>query len=117
MPKATEVTPQTSPAPSVEKFPIEQGDNFLLEDNLGKNVYKISFDESQHKVIHACRVHTQNEHASPVHIGEQVIVLDVRRNQIALDDAKKGYLEATISSVNFLITKNKLMTKKFHVAR
>jgi len=46
IPKETEVNSQASPAPVVEKFPSEQGDTVLLEDNPGTDVYNIAFDES-----------------------------------------------------------------------
>lgn len=44
MPKATEVTPPSSPGLEIEQVPSKQGDNIYLE-------YNIAFDESQHIII------------------------------------------------------------------
>ena len=111
MPKAIEVTLMDSPTQSVEKFPSEKGDTVLLEDNLGTYVYNIAFDDSQHRVVQACRAHTPNEHASPAHFEEWVIVSDVRRHPSSLANVTKAYVEATSSSVNFLIVGNERMAK------
>lgn len=77
MPKVTEVTPQASPAPTVEQVLSEQGDTILLEGHIGIEMYNIAFDESQGKVLQACRAHTPDVHASPAHLEERVIVSDV----------------------------------------
>ena len=55
--KATKITPQASPTPTIEKVPGEQGDTILLEDHPRTKVYNIAFDESHHIVVQACRAH------------------------------------------------------------
>ena len=112
MPKATEVTPKASPAPTTEQVLSEQWYTILLEDNLRTNGYNIAFDESQHKVVQARRAHAPDEHASPAHFEERVIVSDVRIHPTALVDTTKAYIEATSSSVKFLIAKNDRMAKE-----
>ncbi len=67
MPKESKVTTQASPSLEVEQVASEQVDTIILEDNLGTHVYNIAFDESQHRVVHARRVHTSDEYASPAH--------------------------------------------------
>ena len=117
MPKLTEVTPQASQTPTTEKVPSEQGDTILLEDNPRTDVYNIAFDESQHRVVQARRVHTPDEHASPTHVEEWVIVLDVRRHPTALIDATKSYSKTTSSSVKFLMKENERMVKELQATR
>jgi len=74
MPKATEVTPQPSQAPLTEQVPSEKGDIVILEYNMGIYVYKITFNESQHRVVQTCKAHTSDEHASSTHFEEWEIV-------------------------------------------
>jgi len=40
-----------SPDPELKKFPSDQGDTKTLEDNLEVEMHKISFDESQQKIV------------------------------------------------------------------
>lgn len=65
-----EVTPQGSLTLAIEQVPSEQGDTFLLEDNLRTNLYNIAFDGSQYKVVHTNKVHVPDEHDSPAHFEE-----------------------------------------------
>ncbi len=111
MPKATEVTPHASPTPSAEQVPSEQGDIVLLEYDLGIDVYNITFDESQYNFIQACKAHISDEHASLAHFEEWVIVLDLRRQATTFANATKAYVEATSSSVKFMIAENQPMAK------
>lgn len=67
MPKAIKVIPQASQNLVAEQVPSEQGDTNLLEDDLEADVYNIAFNESQHRVEQARRVHILDEHASPAH--------------------------------------------------
>ena len=87
MPKNQEVTPPASPDPEAKKFPSNQGDTEILEDNLEVDVHNISFEESQHIVVQSHRVPTLNVHVSPVHFQERVIVSDVHRHPTTLADA------------------------------
>lgn len=42
---------------------------------------------------------------------------DVRKHPVTLDDATKAYVEATSSSVRFLIAQNKHMAKELQAAK
>jgi len=48
---------------------------------------------------------------------EQVIVSDVHKHPAALVDATRAYVEATSSSVRFLIEANKWMDKELQMAK
>jgi len=115
--KATEVTPWASPSPAVDQVPGEQGETIFLEDDLGTYVYNIAFDESWHKVVQAHRVHTSDDHTSPVHFEEWVIMSDVWIHPTILDDAMKAYVEATRSRMNFLIVEHEHMAKDLQAAK
>lgn len=56
-------------------------------------------------------MHTLDEHASPMHLEERVIVSDVQRHRAALADAKKAYAKNMSSSVRFLIVENEHTSK------
>jgi len=76
------------------------------------DVYNIAFDESQHRDVQARGVHTLDEHASPPHFEEWVIVSYVQWHPVALADATEAYVESMSSNVKFLIVENEHMTKE-----
>jgi len=80
-------------------------------------VYNKDFDVSQDKVVHACRVHIPNEHASLANFEERVIVSDVQRNPPSLVEATKAYAKAMSSSVKFLVAENEHMAKELQATR
>ena len=53
MSRAFEVTPQSLPPPESQPVPSEQGDFFLLDDDPVMDVYNLSFDELQQRIIQA----------------------------------------------------------------
>jgi len=103
MPYHQKVDLPASPDPEVEHVPIDQGDIKILGDNLEGELHNISFNESQHKVVQSHRVSTLDDHTSPTQFEEQLIVSDVCKHPVALVDSTRAYVEATSSSVYFLI--------------
>lgn len=67
-------------------------------------MYNLSFDQSRHRIIQAHRRQLLDDHTSPTHIEERVIVSDVRRHLAAMAEDSQAYTEATSSIVKFLIT-------------
>lgn len=57
-----------------------------------------------------------DDHTSPAHIEERVIVLDVRRHPVVMVEDFKAYAEATSSTVKFMIAKNDQMVKDLQEA-
>ena len=51
-------------------MPSDQGDIEILGGNPKEELHKISFDESQHKVVQSCRVSTMDDHTSPAQFEE-----------------------------------------------
>lgn len=116
VPKDLEVAPSASLDLGAEQVPSDQGDIEILEENLEVNVHNIPFDESQHWI----RAVMQSAHSICPCIScsqEQVIVFDVCKHLVALVDATKAYVEATNSSVRFLIAENGLMAKELQAAK
>ena len=106
MPHRQEVDPPASLDLEVEQVPSDQDDTEILGDQPEGEMHNISFDESQHRVVQSHRVSTLDDHTSPAQFKERVIVSDVRKHPAALDDATRAYVEATSSSVRFLIAEN-----------
>ena len=80
------------------------------------DVYNLSFDESQQRIVQAWRKKLSDDHASPAHMEKMVIVSYVRRHPVALADASKAYEEATSSTVKFLLAENARMEKDLQEA-
>jgi len=106
MPQHQEVNPPASPDLEAEQVPSDQGDTEILGDNSEGEMHNISFDESHHRVVQSCRVSTLDDHTYTVQFEERVIVSDVRKYPVTLDNASKAYVEATSLSVRFLIAEN-----------
>lgn len=51
MPKASKVAPQSPPPPESQLVPSEQGEVVLFDDDLEMDMYNMSFDKSQHKIV------------------------------------------------------------------
>lgn len=62
------------------------------------------------------RKHLTDDHASPTHIEERVIVADVRRHPTTIDNASKDYAKAISSTIKFLVEENDQMEKELHEA-
>jgi len=117
MSRTSEVAPLSPPPTESEPAPSEQGWVVLLDDDLVMDVYNLSFDESQQMIVQARIKHLLDDHASPKHIEERVIVSDVRRLLATLIDASKAYIEATSSIVKFLLAENDQMAKDLQEIR
>ena len=80
----------------------DQGGTEILGDQLEEEMHKISFDESQHRVMQYRRVWTPEDQTSPVQVEERVIITNVQKHPTALDDATRVYTKATSSRFHFL---------------
>lgn len=117
MPKASEVTPQSPPPPISEPVPSEQGEVFLLNDDLMMDVFNMLFDELSQRIVQAQRKHFSNDHVSPAFMKERVIMPDVRKHPVAMVDATMAYGRATSSNVKFLLAENEQIAKNLQAAR
>jgi len=54
------------------------------------DVYNLSFDESQQRIIYVWRNQLLDDHVSPKNMEESVIVSDVRRQKVTMVDAFKA---------------------------
>ena len=117
MPHHQKVNPLASPHLEDEQVPSNQGDTEILGDQTEGEIHNISFDESQHRVVQSRRVSTSDDHTSPTQVEERVIVSDMHRHLVALADATRVYVEATSSSVHFLIAENERMAKELQTAK
>ena len=117
MPRASEVAPQSPPPSESQPVPSEKGEVVLLDDDLVMDVYTLSFDESQQRIVQARRKQLLNDHTSLVHIEERVIVSNAERNPAAMAKDSKAYVEATCSTINFLIVENDRMAEHFQKSR
>lgn len=109
MPHHREVDQLVSPCLEEEKVPNDQGDAKILRDNLEEDMHKISFNESQHKVVKSHRVSTLDDHTSPMKFKECVIMFDIWKHPTTLDNPTRSYAEATSSSFQFMIAENERM--------
>lgn len=71
----------------------------------------ITFDESHHRVVQYHRVPTSEDQTSPATVEERVNMTDVHKHPVAFSNATRVYVEATSSSVHFLIVENDRMAK------
>lgn len=117
MPHHQEVDPLASPCPEEEQVASDQGDTEILGDNPEEEMHNISFDESQHRDVQSHRVLTLDDHTSPTHFEERTTMSDVCKHLATLADATRAYVEATSSSVRFLIYENKKMAKELQTAK
>jgi len=111
MTRTSEVSPQSPSPPESEPISSEQGELVLFDDVLSMDVCNLSFDESQQRIVQARRKWLLNGHASPAHMEERVIVLDVRRHLAAMANASKAHAKARSSTVKFLLAENDRMAK------
>ena len=70
MPHPQEVDPPASLHPEDEQVPSDQGDTEILGDQLEGEMHNISFDESQHRVVHSRIVSTSQDLTSPTQYAE-----------------------------------------------
>ena len=111
------VTSQSPPPPLSELVPSKQGDFVLLHDDPGMDVYNLSFDELQKKIVQTYRKHFPDDHRSPAFMKERVIVSSVRKHPVALVDTTLAYVGDTSSNVKFLLSKNEKIEKNLQDAR
>lgn len=69
------------------------------------------------RIVQAWINHFSDDHTSPVHMKERVIVSDVRKHLASMANANKAYVEAMSSNVKFLLVGNDKMEKDIQVAR
>jgi len=67
--------------------------------------------------MQSLRVSSPDDHKSLAQFEEWVFVSDVHKHPTALAVATREYIEATTSSVHFLIVENKWMHKELQMAK
>lgn len=105
-PHHKEVDSLTSLRPDDEKVSNDQGGTEILGGQSKAEMHNISFDKSHHRVVQSQKVLNLEDQTSLVQVEEQVIVTDVHKHTTALVDATSVYVEATSSSIHFLIADN-----------
>lgn len=95
----------------IEQVSSKKWDVFLLDDDPVMDVYNLSFDELQRKIVQMWSNHFPANHMSPAFIKERVIVSDVRKHPTSMADATFSYAGATSSNVKFVLVENEQMTK------
>lgn len=78
---------QSPPTPISNLALTEEGDVVPLDDDLVIDLYNLSYDEFQKKIVQAWRNNFPNDHASPAFFRERVIVADTRNNPNAIIEA------------------------------
>ena len=117
MPRALEVMSQSRPLPVSKPVPSEQGDIVILDDDLVMDVYNLSFDKLQKRIVQVWRKHFLDDHTLPTFIKERVIVLDTRQHPTALAEAGLAYARETSSNVKFLLAENEKIANNLKVVR
>lgn len=74
MSRATQVIPQSPPPQAVDLAPREKRDVVLLNDDLIIDVYNLSCDEFQKRIVKQRRNNFLDDHAKPTFIRERMIV-------------------------------------------
>jgi len=82
-----EVSPPTSPDWEVGYDPSEQRDTNMLGDNPEEYMHNLSFNELHHRVLLSHKVSSLDDHKSPAHFEEWVIVSDTHKNPTFFVDA------------------------------
>lgn len=115
--KASHVISQSPPPPVVEPSPSEQGDTILLDDDPVMDVYHLSFDEYQKRIVQARRKHFPDDHTSSTFIKERVIVSNTRKHPPTIAQASLAYAGATSSNVQYLTIENEQLEMNLQAAR
>lgn len=92
MSNAPQVIIQSPPPPVTELAPSEEGDIVPLDNDLVMEVYNMSYNELQKRIIQARKEHFLNGHTSLPFIRERVIVVDMRRNPNAIVEANLSFV-------------------------
>jgi len=103
MPQALEVTSQSPPPLVSEPVSSEKVEVVLLHDDLIVDVYNLSFDELQKRIVQVRRKHFLNDQASPAFLKERVIVSNIKKHMASLADATLAYGREMSSKVKFLL--------------
>lgn len=96
MSSTPQVIPRSPPPPIVEPASSEEAGVVPLDEDLVMDVYTMSFDEFERRIIQAHRKHFPDDHASPSFVRERVIVSNIGkaskfhfRSQLGLCRSKK----------------------------
>jgi len=85
------VIPQSPPPLAVEPALSKQGNVVLLDDYFVMDMYNISFDEFQKRIVQAWRNHFLDDQVSPTFIRERVIVSGTRKHPTAIVESSLAY--------------------------
>ncbi len=80
MSSAPQVTNQSPPPPVAEPSPSEGGDVVPLDDDLVMDVYNMSFNEFQKRIVQEWRKYFLDDHTLPAFIRERLIVADTKKH-------------------------------------
>ena len=97
--RAPEVTSQSPPPVVLETVSSEKREVVLLDDDSVMDVYNLSFDELQRKIVQAWINHFLDVHGSFSFMEERVIVSDTRKRPTVISQYISAYAGATSSNV------------------
>ncbi len=106
MQRTPQVTTQSPPPQAVEPTPSGEGDVVPLDVDPVMDVYNMSFNEFQKRIIKEWRNNFLDDHESPAFIREREIVTDTREHPNAISEANLAFVRATRSIIQYLMAKN-----------
>lgn len=116
-PSAPQVTVQSPSPPAAELTLSKEGDVVLLDDDPTMDLYNLSYDEFQKRIVQARRKHFPDDHASLAFTRERVIVAGTSKNPNAIAEANSAFAGATRSNSHYLMAKNKQLAQNLQGAQ
>lgn len=100
-----------------EQAPREEDEIVPIEDCSIMDMYNLTYDELQNKIVKVRNKHFPDGLTSLAFIRERVILTNTKRNLESIVAAKLAFTDATKSNMQYLMAKNKQMEKNLHDAR
>lgn len=113
---APQVIIQSPPPLAAEPASSEEGAIIPLDDDMVMDLYNLSYNEFQNKIVQARRKNFFYNHTSLTFIKERVIVADIRKNLNAIFKPNLAFAGAAISNTLYLMVENKQLAQYLHAA-
>ena len=89
----------------------EKGEVVLLDDDPVVDVYNLSFDELQKKIIQAQRKNFSDDHTSIAFVRKRVIVANTRKHPNAISEANLTFAREMRSNIQYLTIENEKLAQ------
>ena len=116
MPNPPNATIQTPALPVTDLVSSEEGEIVPLDDDLVMDVYNLSFDELQKRIVQAQRNNFMDDHASPAFNRERVIVPDTNKNPNSIFEAKLDFTGVVKYNTQYLMAENKNLVQNIQAS-